>query len=88
MTTTPPSVVQQHKELKMGNPRQIDVDSPGSQQEGNKDDLPVSSFNVHRNHLPLDELKYRLEEQQVNDQSRPIGHNIKNVLSPYPIKIG
>jgi hypothetical protein len=52
----------------MGNHRQIDEDSPGSQQEGNKDDLPVSSFNDHRNHLPLDELKYRLEEQQVNDQ--------------------
>jgi hypothetical protein len=52
----------------MGNPHRIDEDSPGSLQEGSKDDLPVSSFNVHRNHLPLDELKYRLEEQQVNDQ--------------------
>jgi hypothetical protein len=52
----------------MGNLRQIDEDSPGLLQEGSKDDLPVSSFNVHRNHLPLDELKYRLEEQQVNDQ--------------------
>jgi hypothetical protein len=72
----------------MGNPHQIDEDSPGLLQEGSKDDLPVNLFNDHRNHLPLDELKYRLEEQQVNDQSRPKGHNIKNVLSLYPTKVG
>jgi len=88
MTTTPPLVVQQHKELKMGNHRRTDEDSPGLLQEGSKDDLPINSFNVHRNHLPLDELKYRLEEQLVNDLLQPKGHNIKNVLSLYPIKIG
>jgi hypothetical protein len=72
----------------MGKPHQIDEGSPGFLEEGSMDDLPIGSSNIHRNHLPLDELKYRLEEQQVNDQSRPKGHNIKNVLSLYPIKIG
>jgi hypothetical protein len=52
----------------MGNSHHIDEDSPGLLQVGNMDDLQVDFFNVHRNHLPLDELKYRLEEQQVNDQ--------------------
>jgi hypothetical protein len=72
----------------MGNHRRIDEDSPGFSQEGSKDDLPRDSFNVYQNHLPLDELRYRLEESLVVYQLRPKDRNTKNVLDLYPIKIG
>jgi hypothetical protein len=52
----------------MDTARHIDEGSPDFLEEGSKGDLPIGSSNVHRNHLPLDELKYRLEELQVNDQ--------------------
>jgi hypothetical protein len=65
-----------------------DEGSPDYLVEGSKDDLPINSFNIDRNHLPLDELKYRLEELLVSDQLLPKGHNIKNVLNLYPTNAG
>jgi hypothetical protein len=69
--------------LKTDNQRRKRADYQDSVEEGSMDELPVAFSNYHRNHSPLNDLKYRLEEAPVTYQSQPKGHNIKNVLSLY-----